>query len=50
MGSWLMIISVSEKALSLIHMYYENSKNNKENIFNLMKDMCQNLKQTFLFF
>lgn len=40
-----MIISVSE-ALSLIHIYLKNSKINKGDVFNLLKDMCQNLKQT----
>lgn len=45
-GSWLMIISISE-ALNLIHIYYKNSKNKKGNVFNLMRDTGQNLKQTF---
>lgn len=40
-----MIISISE-ALSLRHIYLKNSKNNKRDVFNLLKDMCQNLKQT----
>lgn len=45
-GSWLMIISISEEAWSSINII-KTLKNNKGNVFNLMKDMYQNLKQTF---
>lgn len=40
------MISISEEAWSSVNII-KTLKNNKGNVFNLMKDMYQNLKQTF---